>query len=135
MARDTKATNPDTITTPRRRGLLTGIIAVLLAGTAAGATAKAAPVPGDDTELLALCAEYHRQHSVAYSPDIIEWEDALDDTWDILDEIVALPATTEAGRRAKAGVVSRLFAVEDRGDRDCVAVQAVLREFAGSAAI
>ena len=93
------------------------------------------PATGDDAELLALRVEYHRQHDVAYSPDSVEWEDALDETWDILDEIVDLPAATEAGRRAKAGVVSRLFAVEDRGDRDCVAVQAVLREFAGSAAI
>jgi hypothetical protein len=57
MARDTGPTRPDTITTPRRRGLLTGTIAALLTGTAAVATARAASLPaaGDDAELIILC--------------------------------------------------------------------------------
>jgi hypothetical protein len=139
-ARETWRTRPDTITAPHRRGLLTGTLAALLTGAAAIATAKAAPLlatAGNDAELLALRAEYHLQHDVAYSPngEDVDWETALDETWDILDEIVDLPVVTEAGRRAKAGVVDRLFAVEDRGDKDCVAVLAVLRELAGSAAI
>ena len=57
MAGETGRTRPDAITTPRRRGLLTGTLAALLTGTAAAATTKAAslPAPGDDSQLLRLC--------------------------------------------------------------------------------
>jgi hypothetical protein len=89
-ARDTGRTRPDTITTPKRRGLLTGTLAALLTGTAAVATAKAAPLPlvSDDIELLRLCAEFDRltllersyfRGGANYIADDDERDDALDE--------------------------------------------------------
>jgi hypothetical protein len=122
-----------------RRRLLAGATAVLAAGAAIATTARAAPVApaeaaGGDAELIRLCTEYHRQHDVAYAPTCDGWEDALDATWELTDEIAVIPATTEEGRRAKAAVAARLFAVEDRGDTDCQFVQAILRDLAGQRA-
>ena len=90
MARDPQAMRPDAITTPRRRGLLTGTIAALLAGTAAVAAAKAASLPlvSDDVELLQLCAEFDRltllersyfRGGANYIADDDERDDALDE--------------------------------------------------------
>jgi hypothetical protein len=109
-ARDTGRTRPDAITTPRRRGLLTGTLAALLTGTAAVATAKAAslmPPPGDDAELLTVAQDFWKQDAI-----VAQWnadqvteeigEAAHDRWWECLEEISAILPTTDFGLRAKA---------------------------------
>ncbi len=109
-ARDNGRSRPDTtITTPRRRGLLTGTIAALLAGTAAVATAKAAPLlpaTGGDADLLALAQDFWNQDAI-----LAQWnadqvteeigEAAHDRWWECLDEMTAILPTTDLGLRAK----------------------------------
>ena len=95
MARETRAARPATIPNPRRRGLLTGTIAALLAGTAATVTARAAslPAPGDDAELIRLCADFHRLTAAmaAWSPDDDDGFDAkLSERWAVSDRIMSL---------------------------------------------
>jgi hypothetical protein len=110
-AGDTGCTRPDTITTPRRRGLLTGTIAALLTGAAAVAAAKAGPLPlaaaDADAELLALGQDFWKQDAI-----VAQWnaghvaeeigEAAHDRWWECLDEISAILPTTDFGLRAKA---------------------------------
>jgi hypothetical protein len=66
-----------------------------------------------DAALLKLCAEFHRLHAVAYAmpreADEAEMAAALDRRWAASDQIATIPATTDAGRRAKAAVASALL--------------------------
>jgi hypothetical protein len=108
-ASETWRTRPDAITTPRRRGLLTGALAALLTGAAAVATARAAPLPasGDDAELLALAQAFWKQDAI-----VAQWnadqvteeigEAAHDRWWECLDQISAILPTTDFGLRTKA---------------------------------
>jgi hypothetical protein len=121
-----KAIEPHTtITEPRpsRRGLLAGSTAALLAGAAFVAAARGAPVAsavatGDDAELLALCAEFHRVHAAVIAArgyDALQ-EAALDERLDVSDEIQQMPATTLSGHRAKASVAVVLLRESNGGD-------------------
>jgi hypothetical protein len=122
-----KAIEPHTITpAPRleRRGLLAGSTVALLAGAAFVTAARAAPVAsavttaGDDAELLALCAEFHRVHAAVIAArgyDALQ-EAALDERLDVSGEIQRTPATTLAGHRAKASVAVVLRRENNGGD-------------------
>jgi len=106
MARDPQAMRPDAITTPRRRGLLAGTIAALLTGTAAVAMAKA-PLPGDDAELMRLCADFRRLTAAmaAWPPEDDDGFDTkMSERWAVSDRIMLLSAATDTGRRQKAAV-------------------------------
>jgi hypothetical protein len=92
------------------------------------------PTAASDAELLALCAGYQKQHDIAHAADVEDYEEPLDASWRLADEIAVTPALTDVGRRAKAAMAARLFSVEDRSDHDCRIVMAVLRDLAGSAA-
>jgi hypothetical protein len=117
---DTGRTRPDTITTPRRRGLLTGAIAALVTGTAAVATARAASLPaaGDDAELLALAWDFWKQDAI-----VAQWnadqvteeigEAAHDRWWECLDEMSAILPTTDLGLREKADCLLQGLEVVD----------------------
>jgi hypothetical protein len=119
-ARDTGRTRPDTIPTPRRRGLLAGTIAALLAGAAAVATAKATPAPatGDDAELLALAQDFWKQDALVAqgnADQITEeiGEAAHDRWWECLDEMSAILPTTDLGLRTKADCLLQGLEVVD----------------------
>jgi hypothetical protein len=119
-ADDARDTHPVTLASPRR-GLLTGTIASLLTGTAAVATARAAPraASGDDAELLRLCAEMVRLRAVADAigaeaaslPDGDEEDheqrySLADHEWFVaVRDVADTPARTLAGVRAKASVM------------------------------
>jgi hypothetical protein len=145
-AGDTGRTRADIPPNPSRRGLLAGsTAAALVAATAAVTAARGAPlaasqrweIDGPDAELLALCAAFHEQHAAALA---VPGDDdggltaALDERWDISNEIQDIPATTEAGRRAKAAVAVVLL-LENGGDvstsGDLVFAMAALRDIAG----
>ena len=61
---------------------------------------------GPDAELLAMCIDFHRQNAAAQPMPSNDVDDdlvaAMDRRWEISDEIQNIPATTEAGRIAKA---------------------------------
>jgi hypothetical protein len=88
---------------------LTGAIAALLTGTAAVATAKAAPIAaaGDDAELVARAQDFWKQDAI-----VAQWnagqvteeigEAAHDRWWECLDQTSAILPTTDLGLRAKA---------------------------------
>jgi hypothetical protein len=129
---------------PSRRGLLAGGTAALLAGAAFVTAARAAPVAsamatGDDAELLALCAEFHRVHAVVIAArgDESCQEAALDERLDVSDEIQHTPANTLAGHRAKASVAVVLLRENNGGDgsasNDVDFAFAALLEIAGEA--
>jgi hypothetical protein len=126
MAREPQATRPAAITTPRRRGVLTGTLAAVLTGATAVATAKAAslPVGGDDAELIRLADEIMAAY--AESNRLSEIEDNLPD-WqergrfnrkyiaplvdlhhELAPQLALMPATTLAGMRAKARFVQAI---------------------------
>jgi hypothetical protein len=78
--------------------------------TSADRDAPGVGASGTDAELLAMCIAFHRQNAAAQavpSSDNDELFAAMDRRWKISDEIQNIPATTEAGRIAKAlvGVV------------------------------
>jgi hypothetical protein len=143
-AGDTGRARADTPPNPSRRGLLAGSTAAALVATTAVVTAVAAPgasVPqrqdadGTDAELLALCAAFHEEHAAANALGQEEvCEAALDRRWDLSDEIQDIPATMEAGRRAKAAVAVVLL-LENGADvstsGDLVFALATLRDIAG----
>jgi hypothetical protein len=140
----TGRTRADTPPNPSRRGLLAGSTAAVLVASAAAVTAVGAPratvsqrqdADGTDAELLALCAAFHEEHAAANAPGTEEvCEAALARRWDISDDIQDIPATTEAGRRAKAAVGVVLLQ-ENRGDEyldeDVEFAMAALRDIAG----
>ena len=71
---------------------------------------------GPDAELLAMCIAFHRQNAAAQavrSRDDDALLDAMDRRWEISDEIQNIPATTEAGRIAKALVAIVLLRESD----------------------
>jgi hypothetical protein len=72
---------------------------------------------GPDAELLAMCIAFHRQHAAAQAVPSGDVDDdllaAMDRRWEISDEIQNIPATTEAGRRAKALVAVVLLRESD----------------------
>lgn len=79
-----------------------------------------APVTGagaPDAELLAMCIAFHRQNAAAQAVPSSDVDDdllaAMDRRWEISDEIQDIPATTEAGRRAKALVAVVLLRESD----------------------
>jgi hypothetical protein len=95
---------------------------------------------GSDAELLELCAEFHHRHAAALATptnDDAALTAALNERWEISDEIRDIAATTEAGRRAKARVALVLM-VENEGaepvDQASIFVLEALRDIAGSAA-
>jgi hypothetical protein len=117
--------HPVTLTSPRRRGLLTGTIAALLAGTAAVATAKAAPLPatGDDARLQLLHSEMIRRWAAVAAieaepiGDELQCEDQEERMADadhqlfaVIDEIETTHARALPGLHAKAGAM--LFLLE-----------------------
>jgi hypothetical protein len=143
-ARDHEQTHPDTSTIPSRRRLFTGLSATLLAGAAIATSAHGAPTVAPtgtaDAELLELCAEFHHQHAAALATptdDDAALTAALDERWEISDEILDAAATTEAGRRAKAHVALVLM-VENEGaepvDQASIFVLAALQDIVGSTA-
>ncbi len=76
------------------------------------ATADTTYTTPNDVELLRLCADFHRLHTVAYAQreaDEAEMEAALHQRWAATDQIATIPAVTDAGRRAKAAVASVLL--------------------------
>ncbi len=80
------------------------------------ATADTTHTTPNDVELLRLCADFHRLHTVAYAlprladeADEAEMVAALDRRWGTSDQIALIPAVTDAGRRAKAAVASVLL--------------------------
>ena len=125
-ARDTGRTRPDTITTPRRRGLLTGTIAALLTGSAAVAApnTRSLPAAGDDAELIrladeimALYAESNRRSEI--EDGLPNWQERnrfnrkyiaplVDRHHELAPQLALMPATTLAGMRAKARFVQAI---------------------------
>jgi hypothetical protein len=129
--------------TPSRRRLLAGATAALATGAAIATAAHAAPVAspdgaGDDAALIRLCAEFHRLNAVqaAWSHDDDDGFGAnLNQRCSISDNVMALSATTDRGRREKAAVALVLF--EDMyGTGDGYTTRttlAALRDIAGRA--
>jgi hypothetical protein len=127
------------------RRLFAGLSATLLAGAAIATAARGAPVAalpadGADAELLELCAEFHHQHAAAIATPVDDdnaLTAALDERWEISDEIRDIAATTDAGRRAKAHVALVLM-VENEGaepvDQASIFVLAALGDIYGRAA-
>jgi hypothetical protein len=123
-------TATQTLTTPTRRSALGFSVAGFTTPALAGAAKP-------DAEVIALCAEFHRQHEVAMAlPD--HDEDGLDAALgvrhDISDQILGIPAKTQAGQKAKALVALVLIEENqplDRMDGDMSFAYEALRDVAG----
>jgi hypothetical protein len=66
--------------------------------------------------MLAMCIDFHRQNAAAQavrSRNDDDLLDAMDRRWEISAEIQNIPATTEAGRIAKALVAVALLRESD----------------------
>lgn len=101
-----KADNTAT-TNPPRRTVLGGIAALVSIGGVAAA-------PNPDAGLIGLCAEFHRQHDLAYDDDYLAWEDALAETNVICKQLKDMVPVTEHGHRAKMKVAFVRLDVADR---------------------
>jgi hypothetical protein len=103
--------------------------------TAAGTATPAAP--GDDAELLHVCAEFHRLYAATEALPRKAGESlviaALARRRNATDRIALITATTDAGRRAKAAVASVLL--DEWGthetSRTVIFARAVLRDIGG----
>lgn len=67
--------------------------------------------PNPDARLLTLCAEFYRQHAIAYRDhaeddegDGAEWQIALHARWELEDQIEDAPPLTRVGHLAKVSV-------------------------------
>jgi hypothetical protein len=130
-------TATNTHTTPTRRFTLGFSIAALAAGLAVPTSVGRAHT---DAELIALCADFHRQHQVVLGVGLDD-DDGMDVAilarWDISNKIEDIAPVTPTGRKAKAGIA--LFLLEENyGPAGCkegssmrLAV-AALRDIAGS---
>jgi hypothetical protein len=111
--------------------------AAIVAGFAVPAIAGAPRRPDPDAEVIALCAEFHRQHEVAMAlPDHDEdgLGAALDVRRDISDQILGIPAKTQSGQKAKALVALVLIEENqalDHMDGDMSFAYEALRDVAG----
>ena len=132
-ARDTGRTRA--IPQPSRRFMLTGSAAALIAGAAIATEAHGAPA-GADAELIRLLDTLKRQDatiaaieaegraitggiSAASRGQERRLDKAADERAETIDTIIATPATTPAGMRAKAeavGLVVLAYAYLDDGD-------------------
>ena len=106
-----KSVNDDSTSTSTvsRRSLAGGAAALL--GMAGAAKAS---LSGPDAELLRLCAEFHRQHTLAYDDDYLAWEDALAETNVICEQLKDMVPVTEPGHCAKVKVAFIRLDVNDR---------------------
>jgi hypothetical protein len=91
-----------------------------------------------DAKLLAMCIAFHEQHAAALAVADGDGDGltaALDVRWNISDRIKDIPAATDAGRRAKAGVAVVLLhengAAESFCDADKSFAYAALLDISG----
>jgi hypothetical protein len=94
-----------------------------------------------DAKLLAICVAFHEQHAAAMAvahDDENGLTAALDVRWNISDRIKDIPAATNAGRRAKAGVAVVLLhengVAESFTDADTSFAYAALLDISGRTA-
>ncbi len=137
-----QAANTNIPTTPTRRSALQFSAAAIVAGLTAPVVASAA-TPGDDSGLIALCADFHRQQVVADATDDDDDDGlaaALDVRWGISDRIAKTVAHTKEGHKAKAKVA--IFLLDENhgsggslGSGDLNFAYSVLLDMAGSAAV
>ncbi len=96
------------------QGTITGrLLDYLLRDVAALRSADTAPAVHPDAELLALCTEFQRLHSLSYSPGNDDWEAPLQARWALSSRIENVTPVTQAGHRAKAAVAVTMLD-EDR---------------------
>jgi len=95
-----------------------------------------------DAKLLAMCIAFHEQHVTVLAAGGGDDEDnlmtAVDKRWNISDRIKDIPAATDAGRRAKAGVAVVVLhengAAESTSDADKRFAYAALLDISGRTA-
>lgn len=113
-------------TTPHSRGLSRrGALASVLAATAAALPVMASAAPsGEDATLLALCAEFWQlqNHIKTLDEDPpytfgapeqkrheAELSEACHRQWEILEQLVDTPATSQRGWQAKASILQEIL--------------------------
>lgn len=99
------------------QGTITGrLLDYLMRDAAALGGADTAPSACPDAALIALCATFHRQHAEAYDEANLDWEAASDAKHISFVAIGNLPATVNAGHRAKAAVAVVMLAENHEPD-------------------